>query len=148
MGQELVAAQIQRADDHRQRFQGHGGFAIGLVLLLFARQVLAIQEQVFGAEQAHALRAVGLDLLGIGGLLDVGVEQNAMPVQRDGRLGQEIAQPLLQGGLPEDKLAVFEQRLVGRIDDEDAVEPIQQRVLAALHLPAGVFQSHDRRNAE
>ena len=148
VGQELVAAQIQRADDHRQRFQGGSGFAIGLVLLLFARQMLAVQEQVLGAEQAHALRAVGLDLLGIGGLLDVGVEQDAMPVQRDGGLGQEVAQPLLQGRLPEDELAVFVQRLVGRIDDEDAVEAIEQRVLAALHLPADVLQPHHRRDAQ
>ena len=62
------------------------------------------------------------------------LSSDAMPVERDGRLGQEVAQPLLQRGLPQDELAVFEQRLVGRIDDEDAVEAVEQRVLAALQL--------------
>ena len=58
-----------------KRLEGGDGFAIGLVLLLLARQAVAVQEQVFRAEQAHAFRAVGLDLLGIGRLLDIGAEQ-------------------------------------------------------------------------
>ena len=41
---------------------------------------------------------------------------------------------LLQRGLPDDDLPVFEERLVGRIDDDDAVEPVQQGVLAGLQL--------------
>ena len=73
--QELVAAQIQRADDDRQRLEGGNGFAVGLVLLLLARQAVAVQEQVFRAEQAHAFGAVGLDLLGVGRLLDVGARE-------------------------------------------------------------------------
>ena len=99
VGEELVAAQVERADDDRQRLERGGGLAVGLVLLLLAGQALAVDEQVFGAEQAHALRAVGLDLLGIGGLLDVGGEQDAMAVQGDGRLEQEVAQLLLQRDL-------------------------------------------------
>ena len=48
----------------------------------------------------------------------------------------------------QDQLAVLEQRLVGRIDDDDAVEPIEQRVLAGLQLLAGVLQAHHRRDAQ
>ena len=40
-----------------------------------------------------------------------------------------------------DELAVLEERLVGRVDDQDAVEAIQQGVLAALQLAAGVLQA-------
>ena len=48
--------------------------AVGLVLLLLAGGTLAVDEEVFRAEQADAFGAVGLDLLGVGGLLDIGRE--------------------------------------------------------------------------
>ena len=96
VGQELVAAQVQRADDDRQGFERGGRFAVGLVLLLLAGQALAVDEQVFGAEQADAFGAVGLDLLGVAGLLDVGREQDAVAVEGDGGLEQDVAQLFLQ----------------------------------------------------
>jgi hypothetical protein len=40
--QKLVAAQVERPDYDGQRFERNGRFAVGLVLLLFSRQVLAV----------------------------------------------------------------------------------------------------------
>ena len=48
---------------------------------------------------------------------------------------QDVAELFLQRDLFADRLAVFEQRLVGGIDDNDPVEPVQQRVLAGFESP-------------
>ena len=148
MRQKLVAAQIQGAHDDRQRLERGGGFAVRQILLLLARQVVVIQKKVFGAEQAHAFCAVGFNLFDIARLLDVGQEANAVSIQRDCRLAQDVLQRLLEGDLLENELAVFEERLIGRIDDDDAVQAIQQHVLAVFELAARVLQPHHRRNPQ
>ena len=71
MREELVAAQIQRADDHRMRLQCRRHLTVSPELLLFVRQRLAVEEKIFRAEQPHALRAAGAHMLGVSRLLDV-----------------------------------------------------------------------------
>ena len=47
-----------------------------------------------------------------------------------------------------DQLAVFKKRLVGRVNDDQAVEPVQQSVLAAVQLAAGHLQADCGRDAQ
>ena len=48
--------------------------------------------------------------------------------------------------MPADQLAVLEERLVRGVDDELAVVTVQQRVLAAGQVTAGVLQPNDGRD--
>jgi len=130
VGQELVAPGVQGADDHGAGLQDGGRLPVGLVLLLFVGQAIAFEKEVFGAEQADALGAIGGDLLDIGGLLDVGVQRDAVAVQGNGRFGQEVVQALPPGGLLEHELPIFAQGLVGGADDEQTVMAIEQDRLA------------------
>ena len=50
----------------------------------------------------------------------------------------DVAQFFLERRLDFRKLAVFKQRLVGRIDDDDAVVAVEQRVIAGLQFLAGL----------
>ena len=70
--EQLVAAKIERADDHRVRRERLGHLAVGRELFLLARQVAAVDEQKLGAKQADAGRAALEDALDIGRALDVG----------------------------------------------------------------------------
>ena len=63
-------------------------------------------------------------------------------------MGQCVAQFFLQRDLFADQLAVFEQRLVGRVDDDDAVETVEQGIIARLHFLARVLQSDHGRDAQ
>src|ERR1041385_247977 len=66
-----------------------------------------------------------------------------MPIQRDRRLQARVGQLLLQCVMLKDDLAVFEERLVGRVNDDRAIIAIEQSVLAAFELAADVLQSYD-----
>ena len=68
------------------RLERGGDLAIDLVLLLLARQAVAVDEQKFRAEQAHALRAVGNHGLNVVLVLDVGGKMDGFAVERDGGL--------------------------------------------------------------
>ena len=70
--EELVAAQVQRADDDRVGLQSRRHLAIHLILFLLGRQDLAIEVEIFRPEKAHALGSASPHVLGVGGLFDVG----------------------------------------------------------------------------
>ena len=53
----LLAPPIQHANGHRVLAHGFQDLAIGRALRFLIRQILAIHEQEFGAEQPNALRA-------------------------------------------------------------------------------------------
>ena len=76
--QQFVSAQIQRADDDRIGFERRCNLAIGLILLLLGRGHLAIDEQIFRAEQPDAFRAAGAHGLGIRRLFDVRGDEDAV----------------------------------------------------------------------
>ncbi len=136
---EFVAAQIERADDDRMRFQRGGDLPVNFVLLFLARQAVAVDEQKFRAEQADAFRAVGDDGFDVVLVFDVRGEMDDFSVERDGGLLLDFAQFFLERRLDARKLAVFKQRLVGRIDDDRAVVAVEQRVIAGLEFLADVF---------
>ncbi len=55
---------------------------------------------------------------------------------------------LLDGGVAANQLAVFEEGLVGGIDNERAVIAVQEQVGAALDLGAGILEADDGRDLE
>ncbi|MNW06011.1 hypothetical protein D3C71_2023440 [compost metagenome] len=55
----LVATDVDGADDHRLVAHGIEHGLIGLVLFLFVRGRLAVDEEKFGAQQADAVGAIG-----------------------------------------------------------------------------------------
>ena len=148
MGEELVPAQIERADDDGLRFEGGGDPAIGLNLFLFARERVAIDEEIFGAEQPDALGAAGDDAVGVGRLLDVGGEDDAGAVEGDGGLVDGGAEFFLQGDLFADQLAVFKQGLVGGINDDDPVVAVEESGGAGDEFLAGGMKADDGGDAE
>ena len=108
MGEQLIAAEIERADDYRVRRERLGHVAVGCKLFLLARQVAAVDEQKLGAEQADAGRAGLQDALDIGRTLDVGREDDPVAVPRLGRVVVDDLEALLDRCLPFDQLAVLE----------------------------------------
>ena len=62
-----------------------------------------------------------------------------MAVKRHCRFVERVPQVYFQGVLLADELAILEQRLLGGVDDNDAVVTIEQGMLAGLQLQAGIF---------
>src|SRR6185437_7280595 len=108
MGKKFVAAQIECANRDGMGFQSFGDLPVGLILFLFSRERVAIDEKIFGAEQAHAFGAAVLDGIGVPCSFDIRGEKNAMAIEREGWFEQNIAQLFLQRDLLADELAVFE----------------------------------------
>ena len=130
------------------RFQRGGHLAINLVLVLLAGQAVAVDEQKFRAEQPDALRAVGDDGFDVILVFDVRGEVDGFAVERDGGLALDFAEFFVERRLDFRQLAVFKQRLVGRIDDDGAVVAVEQRVIAALQFLADVLQADDGGNVQ
>jgi len=141
--EKLIAAEIEGADGDRVRLEPRGDGVVGLVLLFLRGQRVLVDEKIFGAEKADAIGAVIDDALGVGGLLDVGGEDDAMAVERDGGHALHLAELFLEGDLAADDLAVFKKGLVGGVDDDDAVIAVQQGVLAVLEDLAEVLEADD-----
>ena len=110
--EQLVAAEIERADDHRGRRERLGHPPVGGELFLLVRQVAAVDEQELGAKQADAGRAALQDTLDIGRPLDVGGEDDPVAVLRFRRVVVDDLEALFDRGLSIDQLAVFKERLV------------------------------------
>ena len=71
-----------------------------------------------------------------------------MAIEGDGWFEQQFTQLLVQGEVSADQLPIFVKRLVGGTDNDNAVETIQERVLASFLLAAGILQANDGRNAQ
>ena len=99
----------------------------------------ALDEQILGAEQAHAFSAITLDRFSVRLVFNIGREANAMAIQRDRRLEQGLAQLLLKTQLFADELPILIKRLLCGPDDDHAVKPIEQRVCSSLELSARVL---------
>ena len=144
----LIAAEIESADDERIGFDRFSGLAICLILFFFVGGRFAINEKIFRAEKPDALCATGLHAFCIGGLLDVRGDEDAMIVEGDGGLLEGVAKFFLERNLFTHQHTVFKQRLIGGVDDEDAVEAIEQRVIPVLQQFARVLQPDHCRDAK
>ncbi len=80
--------------------------------------------------------------------LDVGRERHRRVVQRDGGLVAQLAQPILARQVFPRQLAVLEQRLIGRIHDQHAVETVEQGVLAGAYLLTDILHTHHGRQLQ
>ncbi len=146
--ERLVGAEVERAQHHRLAAHRFGDVAIGLELLVLARQVLAVQEHELAAEKADAL-GPGLEhLRHVLGQLDVGVELDRRAVEGGG-LGRLQALQLLALE-PELRLAraeLGEHHRIG-IDDHHAHHAVDDEKLALGDGLEGVVQADDGRDAE
>ena len=91
------------------RLERGGDLAIDLILLLLGGQAVAVDEQKFRAEQAHALRAVRNHGFNVVLVFDVGGEMDGFAVERDGGLALDFMEFFVQGRLDFRQLAVFKQ---------------------------------------
>src|SRR5207248_3904882 len=77
---DLVAAKIECSNDERMRPDRFSDAPIRLILLLFARQGIAIEIKKFGAIQPDSLRAVSRDARNIVWQLTVGRHNNMLAI--------------------------------------------------------------------
>ena len=140
---ELVAAQVEGADDDAVRHGALGDGAIGLVLLLLTGEVGFVEVEEFRAIQADALGAVLLDGVHVAGEFDVRAEDDVAAVERGGGGLAEVGELLLDGGLADLQFAVFPQGLVAGVDDDDAVVAVEQHMVAGAELVADVVEADD-----
>ena len=148
MSHELVATEIERANDHRCGPQRRRHHAIRLELLLLRRELVAVQEKIFRAEQTHAFRAAAAHLLHVVRALDVRGERELHAVERDRGLVRGVAQLLVEADVLAHELAVLEERLIRGIDDNPPVVAIEQNVLAVAQFGAGLPHADHRRDAQ
>ena len=91
----LVGTDITGAHDHLAGSQALHHLLVSLELILFGGEVLAVQVDEFGAEQAHAAGVVLLHSTHVAHAADVGKHVDGLAVQR----GVGLALQLLQQGL-------------------------------------------------
>ncbi len=146
---DLVLAQVDGADHHRVALHRFGHLAVGLELFVLGGQVVLVaQEQELGAEQADAAGALGERLRGVGGQLDIGQQLDLLAVARH-RLGVADVLQCALAGLPVALAgAVFHQHLLVGVDDDHAVDAIDDDQLVLADQRLGMAQRQHRRQVE
>ena len=140
----LVRTNIDRAYRHRQALHAFDGGAVGAVLLVFAGQsvltmAVAVHEQKFAAEQAHADCTGAHRAQRVGRHLDVGEQVDSYAVERDGRgvpqpvqaLAFEHDLALPEAVLGEDDRRGIDDQHTGIAVDDDPVILLDQLAGAA-----------------
>ena len=92
VGNGLVAADIERADDHRSAGRGNERAAVFLELLLFARRVITVQEEHLGPEQADAVGPFRDCRDGLVARCDVGADLHRLAIPCLGAGGSRVSQ--------------------------------------------------------
>jgi hypothetical protein len=147
VARELVAADVEGAEDDRLGCHLLQDPRVGFHLLVLGGQVAAGQEEVFGAVQTDAARAFGDRQAGVVGRLDVRRQLDLAPVEGDRReflQGQELALELdvtLLG------LLVILQRSVRRPQHHDAHVAVDDDRIAVMRLLGEAVEADDRRDA-
>ena len=77
---ELVAADVERADDYAMRGAAFGHEFVSLVLFVLGGRLGLVEEEKFGAEKTDALRPGGGDGVEFRGQLDIGRENDVLAV--------------------------------------------------------------------
>lgn len=93
---KFVPANVERADDHRLRFERRRHLPIRLILLLLVRHLLAIKKQKLRAEQPHPVGPLRLHGDGVPGRLDVRGQRQPHAIERDRRILPDGAQLFIQ----------------------------------------------------
>ena len=93
IGQGLVAAGIQRANDQRQAAQGFRHGPVGFELLVLIGRIGPVLEQEFGSQQPDRF-AAGLDRsAGFGHGADIGRDLDPVAIDRDGGAVRPLPAP-------------------------------------------------------
>ncbi|MFM1943613.1 MAG: hypothetical protein RI897_2595 [Verrucomicrobiota bacterium] len=143
VGKEFVTAQVERSDDDLLGVGGFGDGAVDFVLFFLGGEGFAVEIEEFGAEEADAFGAAGADGVEVGGAFEVGGEGDVLAVEGDGGFVADGAEFLGEIDVALLELAVLEEGLVGGIEDEEAVESVQEDVLSGAELAAGVPEADD-----
>ena len=143
-----LSADVERAQDHRPALDRFGHLPVGLKLLFFARQVLAIEEHELAAEEADAVGARFQDFGHVLRQLDIGEELDRRAVLRRGGSLLQALQPLALGPELGLALAVFRQHQRVGIDDQQAALAVDDQHLALADRLEGVVQTDNRRDGE
>ena len=79
---DFVAAEIECANDERMRRDIFGNLAVGFVLFVLRRHVLAIDVKKLGAIETDSFRAIGCDRRQLVRQLDIGREYDVPAITR------------------------------------------------------------------
>ena len=143
--QGLVSTDVDGSDRDRAAPHRNDRGGISLVLLVFARSVVAIHEHEFGAKQSDAGRTRLDRLLGLGRQLDVGMQLDRNTV--DGRRGH-MHQPLellaLEQAQHHAVPILLEHDGVGRNHQHTRVAVEHHPVIVTNQQTAGVQPDHRR----
>ncbi len=145
---ELIASQIERANDDAVRAHFLRNLAIGTILILLVWKLGAVEIEKLGPVKADPFRAAQLHLVDILRQLDVR-RKDDVPSIEGGRFGfTQLGELLLDLGLFGFELAVFPKRLITRINNDQSVVTVEQDMIAGDQLVADIMQTHDRRNIQ
>ena len=145
---KFVATEIEGANDERVWFDLLSDFSIRFVLLLFARQRIAIHEKKFSPVKSDSFGAVFRDRLNVARKLDIRRKNNMAPVA-GGRCGlAKSSQFFRDQAFSKLNLAVVRKCFRRWIDNQQAGVAVEQDVLTSFKFFGGVVQTNDCRNVE
>ena len=145
-GNFLIAADIQRSNNHRPALHCHGHPAVGLKLLLLIRRNSPVHEKKFRSEKADAFRIVFQNQIQIFGAADIGEQLLFLPVCRLCSTAPHLLQQISAFLILRLLLAVMCKQLRRRIDPHLAGISIQHHRCPRPHLFCGLRSAQDRRD--
>ena len=144
----FVHAQVYGADGQRFAFHFFHDVGVYAVLFFFVGQGVAVQIEVFAAEEAHAVRAEFVQGFDVFGRFDVGEQLDVDAVGGGGGGFFELVEFALVEAVFAGEAAVFVEDDFVRIDDEDAVDAVNNDGFVFGNEPAGIVQADDGRDVE
>src|SRR3989338_7943005 len=143
--QELVPSQVERPDYDRVGFYLLRDDAVGLELLLFAGQVLAVHVDKFRPVQAYSLRAVRDHGRHVLRQFYIGGKFYLPLIQSLARQVLELLQVFLADLYPLLLRGVFLQGLLRRVYYDQAVHPVHYDAVSVPDPLRHDLKPHDRR---
>ena len=145
---QLVATNIERANDDGASAKCLDHAAIGAILLFFVRHRGATDHQKLGAHKTDAVGTTVGRQLRFFGEIDIGANDHARPVQRDGLTQGECANFFCTPRFGFDATTRIGDIGLGRCDDQRAFTAIENGLLATFQIRYGVTQSHHCGNTQ
>ena len=141
---ELVATQIERANDDRLRGKRLGDLPIRLVLRLLFGERAAPHHEKLGTEQSNPLGPVLPRTPRLARHVDVGAEQHLLAVRRHGIQVREQHQLLLPLPCLDVPLPVHVPLPVLRAGDDPTGASVQDQLVSLFHGAREIRESHHR----
>ena len=144
----FVHAQVHGADGQRFAFHFFHDVGVYAVLFFFVGQGVAVQIEVFAAEEAHAVGAEFVQGFDVFGVFDVGIEFDLGAVFGGGGGVFQFVQFALFAFVGAQFAAVFGKYDVVGVDDEYAVDAVDNHPFVFADELAGVAQADDGRDVQ